>query len=77
MFLLTNSINHGIKFTRWAILIIVSGSARPQCRIGPFSLLSLVQLDHSVALYEYGFVVAADATAQMIVSPIFGFFTDR
>ena len=37
----------------------------------------LKQLDDSVQLDEYGYVVAADALAQMIFSPIFGYICDR
>ena len=37
----------------------------------------LIQLDDSVQLDEYGYVVAADALAQMIFSPIFGYICDR
>ena len=36
-----------------------------------------IQLDDSVQLDEYGYVVAADALAQMIFSPIFGYICDR
>jgi MFS family permease len=34
-------------------------------------------LDDSVKLDEYGYVVAADALAQMIFSPIFGYICDH
>ena len=34
-------------------------------------------MDDSVALDEYGYVVAADALAQMTFSPIFGYICDR
>jgi len=37
----------------------------------------LLNLEPEVGLAEYGLVVAADAAAQMIFSPIFGFITDR
>lgn len=36
-----------------------------------------MQLDRSVSLEQYGFVVAADALGQMIFSPIFGGIADR
>ena len=35
------------------------------------------QLDPSVALDQYGFVVASDALAQIIFAPIFGILADR
>ena len=35
------------------------------------------QLEPEVTLIEYGFVVAADATAQMLLSPVFGIIIDR
>ena len=35
------------------------------------------QLDSSVALDQYGFVVATDALAQVIFSPIFGYMADK
>lgn len=42
------------------------------------SLISLtVQLDPSVTLFEYGLVVAADAAAQMLLSPFIGLIIDR
>ena len=34
-------------------------------------------MDDSIELEEYGYVVAADALAQMIFSPIFGYICDR
>ena len=34
-------------------------------------------MDDSVKLDEYGYVVAADALAQMIFSPIFGYLCDH
>jgi len=34
-------------------------------------------LDRSHTAIEYGLVVAADATANMIFSPLFGLLTDR
>ena len=37
----------------------------------------VLQLDPSVTMKEYGFVVAADALAQMIFSPIFGYIADK
>lgn len=37
----------------------------------------LVQMDPTVSLIEYGIVVAADAAAQMIFSPLFGILIDR
>ena len=37
----------------------------------------LVQMDPSVAMIEYGVVVAADAAAQMIFAPLFGMWIDR
>ena len=39
-------------------------------------ILSL-QLDRTVSLEQYGFVVAADALGQLIFSPIFGLIADR
>ena len=36
-----------------------------------------LQLEPKVELSEYGLIVAADAAAQMIFSPIFGYLTDR
>eukprot|EP00095_Tigriopus_kingsejongensis_P005990 maker-scaffold48_size466083-snap-gene-3.28 protein:Tk05990 transcript:maker-scaffold48_size466083-snap-gene-3.28-mRNA-1 annotation:"major facilitator superfamily domain-containing protein 8 isoform x8" len=42
---------------------------------GLFSYLQL--LDPTVRLDEYGFVVAVDALAQMIFSPIFGIWADK
>lgn len=35
------------------------------------------QLDLNVRLDEYGYVVAADAFAQMVFSPLFGLISDR
>ena len=34
-------------------------------------------MDDTIQLDEYGYVVAADALAQMIFSPIFGYVCDR
>ena len=34
-------------------------------------------MDDSVELEEYGYVVAADALAQMLFSPLFGYICDR
>ena len=34
-------------------------------------------MDDSIRLDEYGYVVAADAFAQMIFSPIFGYISDN
>lgn len=36
-----------------------------------------LQLDATVTIQQYGFVVAADAFGQMIFSPIFGFLADK
>ena len=36
-----------------------------------------LQLDRTVSLEQYGFVVAADALGQLIFSPIFGLIADR
>ena len=36
-----------------------------------------LQLDRTVSLEQYGFVVAADALGQLIFSPIFGIIADR
>ena len=35
------------------------------------------QLDPSVTLFEYGMIVSADASAQMILSPLVGLVIDR
>ena len=40
-------------------------------------VLITFQLDMTVSMEQYGFVVAADALGQMIFSPIFGFIADR
>ena len=39
--------------------------------------IPVLQLDRTVSLEQYGFVVAADALGQLIFSPIFGLIADR
>ena len=38
---------------------------------------AVLQLDPSVTLFEYGLVVAADAAAQMLLSPFIGLIIDK
>ena len=44
---------------------------------GYYDLFLSLQLDRTVSLEQYGFVVAADALGQLIFSPIFGLIADR
>ena len=39
--------------------------------------LAINQLDPNVTLFEYGLVVAADAAAQMLLSPFIGLIIDK
>ena len=46
-------------------------------KISMCSQFPVLQLDRTVSLEQYGFVVAADALGQLIFSPIFGLIADR
>ena len=39
--------------------------------------VTINQLDPNVTLFEYGLVVAADAAAQMLLSPFIGLIIDK
>eukprot|EP00095_Tigriopus_kingsejongensis_P005987 maker-scaffold48_size466083-snap-gene-3.27 protein:Tk05987 transcript:maker-scaffold48_size466083-snap-gene-3.27-mRNA-1 annotation:"major facilitator superfamily domain-containing protein 8" len=56
-----------------SMLILALGSSIIYTGLYPYLQL----LDPSVRLDEYGFVVASDALAQMIFSPIFGIIADK
>jgi MFS family permease len=47
------------------------------CKISRTTRRSIWQVDRTVTMSQYGYVVAADATAQMIFSPLFGLLADR
>jgi ceroid-lipofuscinosis MFS transporter 7 len=62
-----------IFVVHFSLLVASLGSSIIFTGVYPY----LIQMDPSVAMIEYGIVVAADAAAQMIFAPLFGAWVDR
>ena len=57
------------------ISMFLSGFSNAIILIGMFPYIQA--LEPEVSLFEYGIVVAADAAAQMVFSPVFGLIIDK
>ena len=57
--------------------LLVFRTRYKQCDYDSWQIFFSLQLDRTVSLEQYGFVVAADALGQLIFSPIFGLIADR